>query len=130
MARVSGIIHRYDRNKGIYQCEVSIGGITSKLVLPYEGSARQATDRQQIAQDSDIIIPAVVDTAGKIIKDAITWSEMKKRLGIILDASAQPPDWMYQMLRESEKIALSREAGTDPWGIRVKPKKLPAPYES
>ena len=41
--RVTGIVHRYDRRKGIYQMEISLGDVTSLLSLSYSAAARRAT---------------------------------------------------------------------------------------
>ena len=47
LTRVTGLIHRYDRRKGIYNLEMSLGDTTSRVALASEGSARPASTTQE-----------------------------------------------------------------------------------
>lgn len=67
ITRVTGIIHRYIRRKGIYQIEATLGDVSSALALPY----------------SQFPLPG--------IDDAITSDPRKKLLGIGEDAITRDP---------------------------------------
>lgn len=102
--RVSSIIHRYDRFKGVYQLELSLGDVTSKFGLPYELDARRGTGTEQQAEEAAPIVDEAVaavksqDAMARLLEVAKAQAAERAALlqNILFSASAkvtapQPP---------------------------------------
>jgi len=68
--RVTGLVHRYDRLRGIYQLEISLGDTTSVLDLPYELSGRSATAEKQEEGETGNVVEAL--TRLGLVKKEVT----------------------------------------------------------
>ncbi len=45
MTRITGIVHRYNRNKNIYQMEITLGGVITDFELPKPEPSHRAVDK-------------------------------------------------------------------------------------
>lgn len=105
ITRVTGLVHRYDRRKGIYQLEVSLGDVTSFMELPGSGRPLRATKDKEA-------------------------EELRKGLGIVEQFPSEvPPPSEVATRRRRELGIVERFPGEVPPGFRMPPRK-PAPRPS
>lgn len=60
VTRVNGVIHRYDKRRGIYQLELSLGDVTSIFAPTQSVTPIRATVEKQLEQDSAPIIDEAI----------------------------------------------------------------------
>uniref|UniRef100_A0A6M3IHB1 Uncharacterized protein n=1 Tax=viral metagenome TaxID=1070528 RepID=A0A6M3IHB1_9ZZZZ len=70
LTRVTGIIHRYDRLKGIFQSEVSLGDVTSLLEIRYDSNIADMNFRQRISETNKL---AIEKASSQIATDMIRY---------------------------------------------------------
>lgn len=61
ITRVTNLIHRYDKRKGIDLLEMSLGDVSSVMTLPYEAAPKRATAVKQQEQDMEPIVDDVIE---------------------------------------------------------------------
>ena len=87
ITRATGLVHRYDRNAGVYLLEISLGDTTSRLSLPYSGSTQRMTVEKQQEEDA----APVVEEASKKAIDAASAAARKSALAIISKPAPATP---------------------------------------
>ncbi len=113
ITRVTGLVHRYDRLRGIYQLEVSLGDVTSLLSLPDSG-VRRATMNKEAEELRKSL--GILEFPGEVIPESALAAKRRAGLtGSELFPGEVPPSFtMPPRETESQRAARRRRtAGGD-----------------